>query len=77
MGQEVHTCWLPTYTFTNTEGLVKYLFAPHMLQDHSIATEKAAGFHTTAQVSLIRKRKKWFLVSVHQSSLVIVDSPYT
>ena len=30
------------YTFTNTEGLVKYL-----LQDHSIATEKAAGFQTT------------------------------
>ena len=36
------------YTFTNTEGLVNYL-----LQDHSIATEKAAGFHR--QVSLVRK----------------------
>ena len=28
--------------FTNSEGLVNYL-----LYDHSIATEKAAGFHTT------------------------------
>ena len=30
------------YTFTYIEGLVNY-----WLQDHSIATEKAAGFHTT------------------------------
>ena len=30
------------YTFAKTEGLVNYL-----LQDHSIATEKATGFHTT------------------------------
>ena len=33
-------------TFTNTEGLVNYL-----LQDNGIATEKAAGFHTTPQTS--------------------------
>ena len=30
------------YTFANTKGLVIYL-----LQDHSIVTEKTAGFHTT------------------------------
>ena len=40
-------------TFTNTEGLVNYL-----LQDNGIATEKATGFHTTPQTSLVRKRKK-------------------
>ena len=33
------------YTFTNAEGPVNYL-----LQDHSIATEKAAGFHTTPYI---------------------------
>ena len=37
---------LAGYTFTNTEGLVNYL-----LQDHSIATEKATGSHTTPKVS--------------------------
>ena len=35
-----------TYTFTYTEGLVNCL-----LQDRSIATEKAAGFHTTPLAS--------------------------
>jgi len=32
------------YTFTNTEGLVSYVFAP---ETQYIATEKAAGFQTT------------------------------
>ena len=41
---------------------------------HSIATERLQGStQLHRQVSLIRKCKKWFLVSVHQSSSVIVD----
>ena len=67
---------LGTSSLILIEGLVNYL-----LQDHSIVTEKAAGFHTTPQASLIRKHKKWFLVSVHQfsppvqSTSPIVDGP--
>ena len=62
---------LGTPSLILVEGLVNYL-----LQDHSIATEKAAGFHTTPykQVSLVRKHKKWFLVSVHQSSPLVQSS---